>query len=296
MAATLPAASTLLAVLPVVLVVVAAISQELGAAFAVTLFSALGPVGAVFVRLAVSGVVLCVAMRPRVRGLSRRAWHAAIGLAAALVVMNTCFYLAIDRIPLGVAVTIEVLGPLILSVVVSARRTAWLWALLAFTGVALLGLSQQRLGGVDAEGFAFAAAAAVAWAAYILASARAGAEFPRLDGLALATALGALAIAPFAVASIDPTAALHWDVVGLALVVGVMSSVIPYSLELLSLRRLSAETFAVLTSISPVTAALAGWLVLGQRLGVPGYLAIVLVSVACVGAVRSAHRSGTITN
>ena len=110
MAATLPAASTLLAVLPVVLVVVAAISQELGAAFAVTLFSALGPVGAVFVRLAVSGVVLCVAMRPRVRGLSRRAWHAAIGLAAALVVMNTCFYLAIDRIPLGVAVTMKSLG------------------------------------------------------------------------------------------------------------------------------------------------------------------------------------------
>ena len=163
---------------PVVLVVIAAISQELGAAFAVKLFSALGPVGAVFVRLAVSGLVLCVAMRPRIRGLSRRAWYAAVGLAAALVVMNTCFYLAIDRIPLGVAVTIEVLGPLILSVVVSARRTAWLWALLAFAGVALLGLSQQRLGGIDAAGFAFAAAAAVAWAAYILASARAGAEVP----------------------------------------------------------------------------------------------------------------------
>ena len=281
---------------PIVLVVVAAISQELGAALAVKLFSALGPVGAVFVRLAVSGLILCLAMRPQLRGLSRRAWYAAVGLAAALVVMNTCFYLAIDRIPLGVAVTIEVLGPLILSVVVSERRTAWLWALLAFAGVALLGLSQQRLGGVDTAGFAFAAAAAAAWAAYILASARAGAEFPRLDGLALATALGALAVAPFALVSIDSAAAMHWDVLGLALIVGLMSSVIPYSLELLSLRRLSAETFAVLTSISPVTAAIAGWIVLGQQLGVPGYLAIVLVSTACVGAVRSAHTSGTITN
>ena len=281
---------------PIVLVVVAAISQELGAALAVKLFSALGPVGAVFVRLAVSGLILCLAMRPQLRGLSRRAWYAAVGLAAALVVMNTCFYLAIDRIPLGVAVTIEVLGPLILSVVVSERGTAWLWALLAFAGVALLGLSQQRLGGVDTAGFAFAAAAAAAWAAYILASARAGAEFPRLDGLALATALGALAVAPFALVSIDSAAAMHWDVLGLALIVGLMSSVIPYSLELLSLRRLSAETFAVLTSISPVTAAIAGWIVLGQQLGVPGYLAIVLVSAACVGAVRSAHTSGTITN
>ena len=272
---------------PVVLVVIAAISQELGAAFAVTLFSALGPIGTVFVRLAVAGVVLCAAMRPRLRGLPRRAWYSAIGLAAALTVMNTCFYLALERIPLGVAVTIEVLGPLVLSVAVSARRIAWLWAVVAFAGVALLGLAQQRLGGLDPVGVAFAAGAAGSWAAYILASARAGAEFPRLDGLAVATALGALAIAPFAAVSVDPAAALHWHVVGLGLTVGLMSSVIPYSLELLSLRRLSAETFAVLTSISPVTAALAGWLVLGQRLDVLGYLAIVLVSLACVGAVRS---------
>jgi inner membrane transporter RhtA len=276
-------------VVPVVLVVIAAISQELGAAFAVTLFSALGPIGTVFVRLAVAGVVLCAAMRPRLRGLPRRAWYSAIGLAGALTVMNTCFYLALERIPLGVAVTIEVLGPLVLSVAVSARRIAWLWAVVAFAGVALLGLAQQRLAGLDPAGVAFAAGAAAAWAAYILASARAGAEFPRLDGLAVATALGALAIAPFAAVSVDPAAALHWHVVGLGLTVGLMSSVIPYSLELLSLRRLSAETFAVLTSISPVTAALAGWLVLGQRLDVLGYLAIVLVSLACVGAVRSAH-------
>lgn len=280
---------------PVALVVIAAISQELGAAFAVKLFTALGPVGAVFARLAVSGVVLCAAMRPRVRGLSRRAWLAALGLAAALTVMNTCFYFAIDRIPLGVAVTVEVLGPLILSVVVSARRTAWLWALLAFAGVALLGLAQQRLGGVDPVGFVFAAGAGAAWAAYILASARAGAEFPRLDGLALATMIGAVVLAPAAAFTIDWESTLKPAVLGLALVVGLMSSVVPYSLELLSLRRLSAETFAVLTSISPVTAAIAGLLVLGQQLGVLGYVAIVLVSAACVGAVRSAHRAAPVT-
>ena len=128
----------------VLLVAVAAVSQELGAAFAVKLFSALGPLGAVFVRLAVAGVVLCSAMRPRLSGLPRRSWHSAAGLAAALVVMNACFYFAIDRIPLGVAVTIEVLGPLVLSVAIGSRRTAWLWALLAFAGVAILGLTQPR--------------------------------------------------------------------------------------------------------------------------------------------------------
>jgi inner membrane transporter RhtA len=272
------------ATVPVLLVVLAAISQELGAALAVTLFPVLGPLGMVFVRLAVAGVVLCAVMRPRLRGHSRRAWVAAVALAAALTVMNTCFYFALDRIPLGVAVTIEVLGPLILSVVVSARRVAWLWALLAFAGVALLGSGHDPLGS-DALGFAFAAGAGLAWAAYILASARAGAEFPRLDGLAIASAMGALALAPTALASIDTTA-LDWHAVALGLAVGVMSSVIPYSLELVSLRRLSAGTFAVLTSISPVTAAIAGRVVLGQQLGVAGYLAIVLVSVACVGAVR----------
>jgi inner membrane transporter RhtA len=270
-------------------VVLAAVSQELGAALAVTLFATLGAIGMVFVRLAVAGLVLCAAMRPPLRGLGRGGWYAASALAATLTVMNTFFYFALTHIPLGVAVTIEVLGPLILSVAVGARWVAWLWAALAFAGVALLGLTQQHLGGIDAKGVGFAIAAGLAWAAYILATARAGAELPRLDGLAIASAMGAVVVAPFAVMSLDTPAALHWHVVGLGLAVGLMSSVIPYSLELLSLRRLSAGTFAILTSISPVTAAIAGWLVLGQQLGLSGYLAIALVSVACVGAVRSAH-------
>jgi inner membrane transporter RhtA len=269
---------------PVLLVVLAAVSQELGAALAVTLFPVLGPLGMVFVRLAVAGVVLCAALRPRLRGLTRTAWFSAAGLAATLTVMNTCFYLALTRIPLGVAVTIEVLGPLVLSVIVGARRIAWLWALLAFAGVALLGIGHEPLGS-DAVGFAFAAAAGVAWALYVLASARAGAEFPGLDGLAIASVMGALVLAPAALLTVDG-AALQWHAVALGLTVGVMSSVIPYSLELISLRRLSAGTFAILTSVSPVTAAIAGLLVLGQELGLSGYLAIVLVSAACVGAVR----------
>ncbi|OBK06201.1 permease [Mycolicibacterium conceptionense] len=268
------------------LVVIAAISQEVGAAVAVGLFAAVGTVGALFARFAVAGVILCVAVRPAVRGLTRPAWSAAVALAATLAVMNFCFYLAIARIPLGVAVTVEALGPLILSVVTSTRRIAWLWAVLAFAGVALLGLPGG--GHFEASGFAFAAAAGVAWAGYILASARTAVEFRRVDGLALATAMGALAVAPFALVSVDPTA-LTWHVLGVGAAIGVLSSVIPYSLELISLRRLPPATFAVLTCLSPVTAALAGLVVLGQQIGLLGYLGVALVTVASIGAVRSAH-------
>lgn len=270
------------------LVVIAAVSQELGAAFAVGLFAAVGTVGALFARFAVAGVILCAAVRPTVRGLTRQAWGAAIALAATLGAMNFCFYLAIDRIPLGIAVTVESLGPLFLSVVTSTRRIAWLWAILAFAGVAALGLPQGAGGHFNATGFAFAAAAGVAWAGYILASARTAAEFRRVDGLALATAMGALAVAPFAIASVHP-ATLDWRVLGVGAAVGLLSSVIPYSLELISLRRLPPATFAVLTCLSPVTAALAGLVVLGQQIGVLGYLGVALVTVAGMGAVRSAH-------
>jgi inner membrane transporter RhtA len=270
-------------------VVVAAISQEVGAAFAVGLFAALGAAGAVFARLLVAGVILCVAVRPRLRGLSGRAWVSAGALAAALVVMNLCFYFSLTRIPLGVAVTVEALGPLALSVIVSRRKTAWLWALLALLGIALLSLAGVRVGHLDPLGLGFAAAAGASWAGYILATARAGSDFPKLDGLALATAIGALVMAPIAVLPVDPGGALRWQVLGLGARVGVMSSVIPYSLELISLRRLPPETFAILTCLSPVVAAIAGWLMLGQHLAVTGYVAIVLVTVASIGAVRSAR-------
>jgi len=268
---------------------VAAISQEVGAAFAVGLFAALGPAGAVFVRLLVAGLILCAVVRPRLRRLLRRAWVSAVALAAALIVMNLCFYISLTRIPLGVAVTVEALGPLALSVIVSRRVSAWVWAMLALLGVALLSLAGVRVGHLDPVGLGFAAGAGVSWAGYILATVRAGADFPRLDGLAVATALGAVVTAPVAIVAVDPDAALRWHVLGLGITVGVMSSVIPYSLELVSLRRLPPETFAILTCLSPVVAAVAGWLILGQHLAVTGYVAIVLVTVASIGAVRSAR-------
>jgi inner membrane transporter RhtA len=273
---------------PALLVVGAATSQEVGAAFAVGLFGALGAPGATFARFAVAGVVLCIAVRPRIRRLTRRAIGVAAAMAVALMAMNLCFYESISRIPLGIAVTIEVLGPLTLSVTLSRRRTAWLWALLAFAGVALLGIAPKQMGHLDWAGVSFAAAAGLGWACYIVTTSRAAQVFPKLDALAIATAMGALLLAPLAIITIDDSTALHWHIGALAIVVGLMSSVLPYSLELWSLRTLAPATFAVLTCLSPVVAVLAGWAVLGQRLTLVDCLAIVLVTVASAGAVRSA--------
>ncbi|MCT7659682.1 EamA family transporter [Mycobacterium deserti] len=274
---------------PALLVVFAAVSQEVGAAFAVGLFAAAGAVGAVFLRFFVAGAILCATVRPRMRDLSHRAWLSVAALAASLTAMNLAFYLALTRIPLGVAVTIEALGPLILSVVVSPRRSAWLWAVLAFAGVTLLGLTGLPDGYLDPAGVLFATVAGVCWAGYILASTRVATDFANLDALALATAIGALVVAPLAALTVDLDSMLRWEIIGLGVTVGVMSSVIPYSLELTSLRRLPPETFAILTCLSPVVAALAGWLVLAQSLTATGYLAIGLVTAASIGAVRSAR-------
>jgi inner membrane transporter RhtA len=274
---------------PALLVVVAATVQEVGAAVAVSLLTAVGAVGAVFIRFAVAGAVLWLAARPRLRGLSGRAWTRGVALACALTSMNVCFYQALARIPLGIAVTIEVCGPLVLSVALGRRLAAWLWAVLAFAGVALLGLVGDHTGGIQPWGYVWAAGAAVSWAAYILASARAAAVFPKLDGLVIATSVGALVTAPLAAVSVPVDAALHWRILMTGIAVGLMSSVIPYSLEMVSLRTLPAGTFAVLTCLSPVIATVAGWAVLGQELHPLHYVAIALVTMASIGAVRTAH-------
>jgi inner membrane transporter RhtA len=272
---------------PAALVVLSAAVQELGAAFAVGLFGALGITGTVFARFAVAGVVLLGFGRPRWRGLSARAYRAIMALALTLTAMNVCFYQALSRIPLGVAVTVEICGPLLLSVALRRRWLSWAWAALAFTGVALLGLGPGHLRPPSAAGLAFAVGAAASWAGYIVATAHVGTMFDNLDALALATAVGGLLTAPFAMASIEPHAALRWSVAGLAITVGLMCSVIPYSLELTSLRSLPPSTFAVLTSLYPAIAAFSGWLVLHQRFGESDYLGVALVMIAGIGAMRA---------
>ncbi|MGA7147984.1 MAG: EamA family transporter, partial [Microbacterium sp.] len=181
-----------------------------------------------------------------------------------------------------------VLGPLVLSIVASRRASSWLWALLALAGVvALAGGGWDRL---DPIGVLFALGAAAGWAFYILASARVGSSFPKLDGLALAMAVGALIALPFGIADAG-TALLRVELVALGAAVAVLSSAIPYALELVALRRLPAAVFAILMSLAPATAALAGFVLLGQHLTALELVGIALVILASIGAVRSSARA-----
>lgn len=275
------------------LVVIAAVVQQLGAALAVTIFPTVGAVGIVASRFLVASVVLCILVRPRVRALSRRHWLTVVGLAVAMTSLSLLFYSASGRVPLGVAVTIEVCGPLVLSVVTSNRRSAWLWALMAFTGIVALAAAAGNLGDGRLPGYLFAAGAATAWAAYIMASSVAGPLFPGLDALAIATTLGALVMVPVAAASGTAHATDSWPVLGTVIVVAFASTVIPHSMELVSLRRLPPSTFAVLTCLSPVFATVIGRLALGQQLSTIHYLAIALVTTASIGAVAQSPRRGT---
>jgi inner membrane transporter RhtA len=271
----------------VLLVVVGLGCQEIGASIATMLFPQAGPLGMVMLRLVFSAALLLIIARPSLRGHDRDAWLAVLGFGIVLAVMNGLFYLALERLPLGVTVTIEVLGPLVLSIIASRRASAWLWAALALAGVAALaGGGWDRL---DPIGVLFALGAAASWAFYILGSARVGRAFPKLDGLALAMAVGAVLSLPFGIIDAGP-ALLQPAVIALGAAVAVLSSTIPYALELIALRRLAASTFAILMSLGPATASIAGFLLLGQHLSPLEIVGIGLVIAASMGAVLTAAR------
>jgi inner membrane transporter RhtA len=265
------------------LVLVAAVSPQLGAAFAVTLFDELGPAGAAFLRLAFAAIVLWAIWRPRLTGDLRLA--GAFGVALGL--MNWSFYEAIDRIPLGIAVTIEFSGPLLVAVIGSRRPLDVVWVALAAAGIVLL--VDPGGGSVDPVGVGFALAAAACWMAYIYLSKRVGAAFPGGSGLALAMAVGALIVLPAGVIQADGALA-EPRLLGSAIVVALASSVLPYSLELEALRRLPESVFGVLMSADPAVAALVGFVMLGQDLGARELLAIAMVVVASAGSASLSHR------
>ena len=265
------------------LVLGAAVSVQVGAAFAVTLFSELGPAGTAFLRLAFAAVVLCVIWRPRLTGDLKLA--AAFG--ASLGLMNLSFYEAIDRIPLGAAVTIEFTGPLLVGVIGSRRPLDGLWVALAGIGIVLL--VGPGGGSMDLLGVAFALGAAACWMAYIYLSKRTGAAFPGGSGLAIAMVVGAIIVLPAGVVQAEG-ALVQPHLLGAALVVALASSVLPYSFELEALRRLPESVFGVLMSLDPAVATLAGFLLLGQALGPRELLAIGMVVVASAGAAAFSRR------
>jgi inner membrane transporter RhtA len=218
--------------------------------------------------------------RPRLPGHSRRDWLIVLGFGVSLMTMNWAIYQSFARIPLGIAVTIEFLGPLAVAVIGSRRLRDLIWVLLAATGVALLGASRATL---SLAGVGFALLAGLGWACYILLSAQTGRRWPGLTGLALASMVGAIALAPPAILDAG-SRLLNPTVLALGVAVGLLSSVIPYSFELMALRRIPPRVFSILMSLEPAAAALAAMIVLGEILTLIQWLAMACVVIASIGA------------
>jgi inner membrane transporter RhtA len=271
---------------PVGLVLAAIGSVQFGAALAATLFDEVGSVGATFLRTAFAAIILAVLWRPRLAHHGRRDLALAGAFGLVLGGMNLCFYLAIDRIPLGAAVTLEFVGPLGVAVALSRRRLDLVWVALAGAGIALL--SGGGLSGLDPAGVGLALGAGSLWAAYILLAGRLGRAFRGGTGLTLGLAVGTVALLPAAALDGGETL-LDGGALAVGLAVAVLSSAIPYSLEIEALRRMPARLFGVLMSLEPAVAALAGFLVLDQSLPWSEGLAIGLVIVASAGAALTAR-------
>jgi inner membrane transporter RhtA len=270
---------------PLVMVLAAVASVQFGGALAATLVPQIGAAGSVTLRLLFATAILWVVARPSVRGHSPRALLTVLAFGLTLALMNLAFYASLARLPIGVAVTVEFLGPLTLATVLSRRLRDLVAVGAAAVGVVLISQAlQTRPGDLEWTGLGLAALAGACWAAYILASGRAGREFARLDGLALAMTVALVAVLPFGLASVP-----SWSgqAVAKGLGIAVLSSVLPYSLELVALRQLSARVFGILLSLEPAAAALAGLVVLGQRLTPTqevGLALVVLASALVMGA------------
>lgn len=273
----------------VALVLVGIVSVQGGAAIAKLLFGVVDPAGMVWLRLVLAAIVLLAVARPRVRSWDAATWRAVVLFGVVLAAMNLLWYLAIDRIPLAVAVTCELLGPLVLALVLSRKGLDVLWTLVAVGGIALIGI--RSFGGdLDPVGVGLALAAGACWAGYILCSQRVGALVPDLGGLAVAMAVGALAVLPVGV--VPATAAVQVEPWLLLPVVGValLSSVIPYGAENAALRSIPANAFGVLMALEPAAAALLGFVIAGERIEGLEWIAIVLVIVASAGMAITAAR------
>jgi len=267
---------------PIWLVLVGIASVQLGAGIAKTLFDEVEPETIVWLRLVTSAVVLALIARPALRGRSGNDWLVVLAFGATLGLMNWAIYQSFARIPLGIAVTIEFIGPLTLAVIGSRRPRDLAWVVLAGLGVALLGLEPADL---DVVGVLFALLAGAGWAAYILLSAQTGRRWQGLDGLAMASVVATLVLTPMVAGS--GGGGLDGRIVLLGAAVGLLSSVIPYSCEMAALRTLPPSVFSILMSLEPAAAALAGMLVVGEFLTGIQWVALVCVVIASIGATRS---------
>ena len=269
---------------PVSLVLLGMLSVQFGAVISKGQFGEIPPVGMVFLRLSTSALILLAFVRPRLSGRTVTDWRPVLALGFALGAMNWAFYESFARIPLGAAVTIEFVGPLSLAAVGSRRPRDLVWVGLAALGIILFGVGPTR---VDAFGFGLALLAGGCWALYVVSTAATGRRWAGVEGLAVASTIAALAIAPVAVA-VAGERLLEPRLLLLGTLVGLLSSVVPYSLEMAALRTLPPRVFGILMSLEPAMAALVGLVVLGEALHPIQWTAVCLVVLASVGATRTA--------
>ncbi|MFF4688144.1 DMT family transporter [Streptomyces sp. NPDC001307] len=262
------------------------LSNQTGAAIGALAFPVLGPLGVVAVRQYVAALVLVAVGRPRLRDFTRRQWWPVLLLAGVFGTMNLTLYSAIDRIGLGLAVTLEFLGPLGIALAASRRRLDAACAALAGTGVVVLMRPQPS---TDYLGMGLGLVAACCWASYILLNRIVGRRIPGAQGSAAAACVSALTFLPIGIA----VAVRHPPTAGAllcAVAAGVLSSAVPYLADLLTLRKVPAQTFGLFMSVNPVLAAVVGWVVLGQSLGVPEWAGIAAVVAANAVSIASTHR------
>lgn len=267
---------------PIPALLLAMLSLQGGAAFAKTLFPVVGPLGAGALRITLAAVVLGLVFRPNLRGLSRREWQLIVPYGVTLGVMNMSIYSSFALLPLGLAVTLEFLGPLLLATFLSRRALDFVWAGLAGLGIFLMAPHNAGAGGhFNVLGAALALLAAACWACYILIGGRMR-DIPSSTGVSAGMLIAMLVSLPFGIVQagvklLEPRLLLA----GVA--VAVLSSVIPYLLEMRALRQLSAQVFGVLMSLEPAIAALCGLLILHEVLSLPQWLGLLAVAAASVG-------------
>jgi inner membrane transporter RhtA len=274
------------------LVLAAVVSVQVGAALAKNLFDQLGAPGVVWLRLGIAALILLVAWRPwpwrRGRRWSSTTLWQVVLFGLVIAAMNSTFYLSLSRIPLGIAVTVEFVGPLALAAVLSRRWLDALWVLLAVAGILLLVKTDGHTH-LDVVGVVLAAVAGVFWAAYIVLSSKVGEKVPGGSGLAAALVISAIVTTPSGLASVSGH--LTWPAFAAAAGVALLSSAVPWSLEMEALRRVPAGVFSILMSMEPAVAAFAGWALLHEHLLLRQWFGIAVVVVASAGAAATSART-----
>jgi inner membrane transporter RhtA len=264
-------------------VLLSIISTQVGSAIAKHRFEHSTPFAVVFLRVGFAAIVLMVLWRPKLDRVDRSTYTTLFLFGLALVLMNLSFYLAIERVPIGIAVALEFIGPLGLAVATSRRWLDLLWVILAGGGIALLAPWDNSTA-LDLRGIELALVAGFFWAAYILLSARVGQVLPQGTGLALAMSIGAVALLPIGVTAGGTVFTPDLLLTGFG--VALLSSALPYSLELEALRSLPIGVFGILLSLEPVAAALVGFIILRETLELRAIVSIVLITVAAAGAAQ----------